>query len=362
MTWSSLLLRLLSAAGVAIALMVASLFLSWASRSARARMRRARSGAHAGSYPQFQGVTGTIKLLAQGLVIPEGEDPVILLAAPIAALGLAIGVWAVIPLGPGELQVVDLEIGALYVVAFWALAPLPVIMAGWGSGNGHAGVEALRAASQTTGYAMPVILMMLVPVVLSGSLSLQTIVEAQTVPYTLSAPLAALLFIIAGTAARGVEVVTPYLTVYGGMMFGAFRLAEVINSFTVSVVFSVLFLGGWRGPWVAQVPWLGVVWLLLKAFVVYIVLVLFWTALPRLRMDQHLAFSWTFMVPLGLTVLSAVALVEKLIDRLGVTSPWGRSLALLATNMLIGLGLVAVLVGVERARQRLGTARVGEGR
>ncbi len=139
------------------------------------------------------------------------------------------------------------------------------------------------------------------------------------------------------------EIVAGYFTEYSGMMFGAFYLAEFINNFTASIIFTVLFLGGWRGPWVAQVPLLGPVWLLLKSFVVFNVLILFWAAMPRLRIDQVLSFNWKFLVPLGLVVLLAVAFVDKLMVEVGITGEWAKSAGLLGTNLLLGAVVVGIL-------------------
>jgi NADH-quinone oxidoreductase subunit H len=376
MIWSELLLRVLGAFGMAMVPLLAILFLIWESRKVIARMQDrlgpTNAGTYAGPYALFQSFADAIKILTKELIIPEGADRVVFVAAPILVVTVAIAVWAVIPLGPRGLQVVDFEVGAFYVVAISSLAPFAMIMAGWSSRNKYAEVGAFRAVSQIISYEVPLVLALLVPVMLSGSLSLQEIIRAQRVPYILSVPLAAFIFFIASTAEVGrlpfelaeadSELVAGYCTEYSGMMFGAFYLAEFINNFTVSVVFSVLFLGGWRGPWVMEIPLLGVVWLFLKAFLVFNVLVLFWAGMPRLRIDQVLSFNWKFMVPLGLVVLVAVALVDKGMAYLGVTSVWWRSAGLLATNVALGAGIVVALTRFERARVLRRSARVVGGR
>jgi NADH-quinone oxidoreductase subunit H len=183
-------------------------------------------------------------------------------------------------------------------------------------------------------------------VLLTGSLSLQEIIKAQRVPHGALVPMAALIYFLAMVAELGrlpfelaeadSEIVAGYFTEYSGMMFGAFYLAEFINNLTASVVFSVLFLGGWRGPWVDQLPLLGAFWLLLKAFLVFNVLVLFWAAMPRLRIDQVLAFNWKFLTPLGLLTLIVVALADKLLATAGIVDPWGRAVGLVGANVLLG--------------------------
>jgi len=238
-----------------------------------------------------------------------------------------------------------------------------MIMAGWSSRNKYAEVGAFRAVSQIVGYEIPQVLSLLIPVMLSGSLSLQSIIRAQDVPYILVAPVAALVFFLASAAEVGrlpfelaeadSEIVAGFFTEYSGMMFGAFYLGEFINNLTASVIFSVLFLGGWRGPWVDQVPLLGIVWLMLKALLVFNVLVLFWAAMPRLRIDQVLAFNWKFLVPLGLAELLTVALVDKAMVTAGVTGGIERAAGLLAANLLLGLAVAGVLSQTSRStRQR----------
>ena len=356
-----LLRRLGGSVAMALVPLVVVVLLIWESRKVIARMQDrlgpTNAGTYAGPFALFQTVADAIKILTKELIIPVGADRVVFVIAPIMIIAVAIAVWAVIPLGPQGLQVVDLDVGAFYVVAVSSLAPFSMIMAGWSSRNKYAEVGAFRAVSQIIGYEVPQILALLVPVLLTGSLSLQEIIRAQNVPHVISAPLAALVFFLASVAEVGrlpfelaeadSEIVAGYFTEYSGMMFGAFYLAEFINTFTTSMLFAILFLGGWRGPWVQQVPVLGAVWLLLKAFLVFNVLNLFWAAMPRLRIDQVLAFNWKFMVPLGLVVLMVVATADKLLMNAGIATGWRRSLGLLAANVVLGLIVIGFLFWYE---------------
>lgn len=365
--WRSVLNALLGAFAMAIFPLAAVIFLIWEARKVMARMQDrlgpTNAGTYAGPFALFQTFADAIKILTKELIIPTGADRGVFVMAPVLMVAVAIAVWAVIPLGPTGLQVVDLDIGAFYVVAISSLAPFSMIMAGWSSRNKYAEVGAFRAVSQIVGYEIPQVLSLLIPVMLSGSLSLQSIIRAQDVPYILVAPVAALVFFLASAAEVGrlpfelaeadSEIVAGFFTEYSGMMFGAFYLGEFINNLTASVIFSVLFLGGWRGPWVDQVPLLGIVWLMLKALLVFNVLVLFWAAMPRLRIDQVLAFNWKFLVPLGLAELLTVALVDKAMVTAGVTGGIERAAGLLAANLLLGLAVAGVLSQTSRStRQR----------
>ncbi len=365
--WRSVLNALLGAFAMAIFPLAAVIFLIWEARKVMARMQDrlgpTNAGTYAGPFALFQTFADAIKILTKELIIPTGADRGVFVMAPVLMVAVAIAVWAVIPLGPTGLQVVDLDIGAFYVVAISSLAPFSMIMAGWSSRNKYAEVGAFRAVSQIVGYEIPQVLSLLIPVMLSGSLSLQSIIRAQDVPYILVAPVAALVFFLASAAEVGrlpfelaeadSEIVAGFFTEYSGMMFGAFYLGEFINNLTASVIFSVLFLGGWRGPWVDQVPLLGIIWLMLKALLVFNVLVLFWAAMPRLRIDQVLAFNWKFLVPLGLAELLTVALVDKAMVTAGVTGGIERAAGLLAANLLLGLAVAGVLSQTSRStRQR----------
>ena len=366
--WLNLLWRFAGAVAMAMVPLVAVVFLIWESRKVIARMQDrlgpTNDGTWAGPWALFQTVADTIKILTKELIIPEGADRGVFIAAPILVVWVAIAPWAVIPLGPpgSGLQVVDLDVGVFLVVAISSLAPFSMIMAGWSSRNKYAEVGAFRAVSQIIGYEVPLVLALLVPVMLSGSMSLQGIIAAQSVPYIVSVPLVALVYFLAMLAEVGrlpfelaeadSELVAGYFTEYSGMMFGSFYLAEFINTFTGSVLFSIFFLGGWRGPWVAQVPVLGAVWLLLKAFLVFNVLNLFWAAMPRLRIDQVLTFNWKFLLPLGLVMFLVVALVDKLLWYAGVPEGWARAAGLLLSNVVMGLVVAGMLTRLRRTLDR----------
>jgi len=366
--WVLLLVRFAGAVAMAMVPLMTILFLIWESRKVIARMQDrlgpTNAGTWAGPWALFQTIADGIKILTKELIIPEGADRGVFIAAPILVVSVAVALWAVIPLGPpgSGLQVVDLDVGAFYVVAISSLAPFSMIMAGWSSRNKYAEVGAFRAVSQIIGYEVPLVLALLVPVMLSGSMSLQGIIAAQDVPYIVSVPLVALIYFLAMLAEVGrlpfelaeadSELVAGYFTEYSGMMFGSFYLAEFINTFTAAVVFSILFLGGWRGPWVAQVPVLGAVWLLLKAFLVFNVLNLFWAAMPRLRIDQVLVFNWKFLLPLGLVMFLMVALVDKLLWYAGVPEGWARAGGLLLANVVMGLVLAGMLTRLRRTLDR----------
>ncbi|MBN1922544.1 MAG: NADH-quinone oxidoreductase subunit H [Anaerolineae bacterium] len=345
---------------------VSVLILIWVARKVIARMQDRlgpnNSGTWAGPYALFQTLADAIKILTKELIIPEGADLWVFLAAPAVVLGSALLVWLVIPFGP-TLQGMDPDIGIFYVVVITPFALFAMIMAGWSSRNKYAALGTFRAVAQIISYEIPQFLSLLIPIMLTGSLSLQHLVLAQQLPFALVLPIPALIYFLAMTAEVGrlpfeqaeadAEIVAGYFTEYSGMMFGSFYLAEFINNFSVSLIFATLFLGGWRGPWVMEVPLLGPVWLLLKGFLVFLVLMLFWGAMPRLRIDQILNINWKFLTPLALVMLIVVAWVNRLAFDQGATTLVARAPWLFAANLVVGLVTIGLLkLSSQRAQRR----------
>ena len=354
---ADLIVHIIGAVSMALVPVVAVIFLIWEARKVIARiqdrMGPTSDGTYAGPFALFQTFADAIKIFTKELIIPKGIDKGVFIAAPIIVITVAIASWAVIPLGPSGLQVVDFDLGVFFIIAMCSFTPFSMILAGWSSRNKYADVGAFRAVSQIISYEVPLVLSLLVPVLLTGSMSLQDIVRAQKVPYIFVVPVSALVFFIASTAEVGrlpfelaeadSEIVAGYFTEYSGMLFGSFYLAEFINNFTSAIVFSIIFLGGWQGPGVATFPLLGIVWILLKAFAVFNIYMLFWAAMPRLRIDQVLSFNWKFMVPLALVNLLLVAFADKAVTTYFQPGMWLRGGALLLTNIVI-LAIVFVIL------------------
>jgi NADH-quinone oxidoreductase subunit H len=367
--FANLAVRAVGAFVMAFLPIAAVIFLIWEARKAIARVQDrvgpTNSGTYAGPFALFQTVADAIKIITKELIIPAGIDKGVFIAAPIIVISVSVMMWAVIPLGPKGMQVVDFDLGVFFIIAISSLTPFAMILAGWSSHNKYADVGAFRAVSQIISYEVPLVLAVLVPVLISGSMSLQEIIYAQKIPYIFVVPVSAMIYFLAGTAEVGrlpfelaeadSEIVAGYFTEYSGMFFGAFYLAEFINNFSTSIVFSILFLGGWQGPGVAQFPILGIVWITVKAFIVFNVFMLFWAAMPRLRIDQVLSFNWKFLVPLALTNIITVAIVDKIITIYVKPGVWLRAGALLIVNIFI-IGLLILylqIVGYRMKRRKM---------
>ncbi len=369
--WVSLIVKVVGGLALAIGPLTAVLFLIWYARKVigriQDRMGPTNDGTAAGPFALLQAVADAIKMLTKEFVFPKERDRVVFLIAPVLAVAVAVAVWAVIPFGPQGMQFVDLNIGVFYVVALASLAFFAMLMAGWSSHNKYANLGAFRAVSMIVSYEIPQMLALLVPVMLAGSMGMQGLVRAQEVPFIVMVPVPALIYFLAMTAEVGrlpfeqaeadAEIVAGYFVEYSGMLFGAFYLAEFINNLSASFVFTVLFLGGWRGPWVEQAPVLGLVWISLKAFLVFTLLTFFWGAMPRLRIDHILGFSWKFLTPLALVMLVVVALVDKAVQAAGLTSPWSRAGWLFLANVAVALVTAALLYRAERRQQAAREAR-----
>ncbi len=366
-----LIMALLSALVVVSVPFIAIMGLIWASRKIIARLQDRYgpndSGVSAGPYAIFQTVADAIKILTKELIIPEHADRPVFILAPILVVLIALAVWAVIPFGPAGMQGVDLNIGLFYIVAIASLVLFSMMMAGWSSGNKYADVGAFRAISQIISYEVPEVLALITVVMLVGSLSMQDIVRFQQIPLIVALPIPAFIYLMALTAEVGrlpfeiaeadAEIVAGYFIEYSGMMFGAFYLAEFINIFAGSLLFSIVFLGGWQGPFVASVPILGAVWLLIKGLIIFTLFMFFWGAMPRMRIDHILNFSWKFLTPLGLVMVIVVALVDAAARAAGITSMVGRSLILLLANGVVAAGTFWILRKVEARMQQRELAR-----
>jgi NADH-quinone oxidoreductase subunit H len=263
----------------------------------------------------LQSVADAVKLLAKELIVPYEADRVPFLLAPLVVLVPSLIVWSVIPWGPG-LNVTDLNVGVLFVLAMGVFPTIGILMAGWSSGNKYAVLGGMRAAAQLISYEIPMVIVVIVPVLLAGTMSLRGIVEAQSGwwfgLFFPVGPIALLLFLVAGIAEVNrspfdlpeaeSEIVAGFHTEYSGMAFALFFLAEYANTFALAAMATILFLGGWLGPILPPF-----VWFFLKAYLVFLVAVWIRGTLPRLRYDQLMHFAWKGALPVALVTVGVAA-------------------------------------------------------
>jgi len=284
----------------------------WLERRGLARMQARLGPNRTGPFGLLQPVADAIKVLLKEDIVPTKADQIVHWLAPLVAFVPALMIFAVVPFQDGAL-LADLNIGILYVVAISSVSTLGIFMAGWGSSNKYTLLGAMRDVASVVSYEIPVVLAAAGIVLLAGSLSLNQIVMAQDIPFILLQPLGFLLFFIGGCAEinrspfdlmeADSEIVAGFHTEYSGMKFALFYLVEYAETLAISAIIATLFLGGWRGP--VLPPWL---WLLVKIIAVFFVIVWIRATVPRVRIDQLMAFAWKFLLPLALINLVITAI------------------------------------------------------
>ncbi len=264
---------------------------------------------------------------------------------------------AVIPFGPA-LVGVDLSVGVLYLVALGSIGIMAALMAGWSSNNKYALLAGFRVVAQLLSYEIPMVLAMLTPVLLVGSMRTQQLSEAQSLylgPINLGLgwfvfllPGAFLIFFIAALAEAEQtpfdlleaesELIAGFHIEYSGMKFAMFFLAQFLNSFFLGAIAVFLFLGGWQGPFADQIPLLGPIYFLAKAFFIYVVVQWIKGTFPRVRIDQMMSFAWKVLVPLVL----ALILIQMIVLKLPMPS-WIGYILILAANIGAVLAVLVIL-------------------
>lgn len=361
--WVTVVMTLIGVVAISVFVLLVDIFLVWVERKVVARFQDRLGPNRVGPFGLIQPIADVIKLLIKEDITPEGADRVVYNLAPIMALATVLLLWAVIPLAP-TIVGTDVNVGVLYVVAIGALSTLGIIMAGWASNNKYALVGAFRTVAQMVSYEVPMVIALMVPVILAGSMGINSIVMAQSpVWFVILAPIAALIVLITSIAELGrapfdlieaeSEIVAGFHIEYTGMKFGMFYAGELLHALTIGGLFSSLFLGGWRGPGVETYPILGVIYFFIKAFFIYWVIMWSKYSLPRIRIDHMLNFNWKFLTPLSLIVLIVTAILHKLLE----ASPYW----LYVSGMLIANVLIAfVTLQILRSKARFERKRVAE--
>jgi NADH-quinone oxidoreductase subunit H len=358
------------------------IFLIWVERKVAARIQDRVGPNRVGPYGLLQTIADAIKLIIKENITPAGADKLVYNAAPIMVVMAVLLIWAVIPFSPLHVGV-DLETGALYFVAVASIGTLGVMLAGWSSNNKYALLGAFRVVAQLVSYEVPMVFALLVPVLLASSMSMQTIVEAQRgMWFFIMAPIAGLIFFISSQAETGrapfdlleaeSEIVAGFNIEYSGMKFGLFFAGEFMHVFTNGVLMAVLFFGGWVGPFVDQVPFiLGPLYLFAKATVWYLFSLLIRNTVPRLRIDQMMAFNWKFLVPVSIVNFVLVALAFKVCQLVGI-SPSAenandflanipQTVVLLVVNAAMGLYILNTVRNMGRQARLIEEARIPAG-
>ena len=285
-----------------------------------------------GPWGIFQVIADVLKMLIKEIFAVDKADKLLYSIAPILVLIGSVGAFSFMPWNKGA-TILDFNVGIFLMTAISSIGVIGIFIAGWSSNNKYSVISAMRVAVQMISYEMSLGLCLIAAVVLTGTMQVSGIVEAQSGPFGwlifqghIPAIIAFVVFLITGNAEanRGPfdlaeaesELTAGYHTEYSGMGFGFFYLAEYLNLFIVAGVASMVFLGGWMPIHIGvegfdkvmdYIP--GIVWFLGKAFaLVWVLMWIRWT-FPRLRIDQILKLEWKYLMPLSLLNLVIMTIV-----------------------------------------------------
>jgi NADH-quinone oxidoreductase subunit H len=315
--WLDLAIRVAAVVGVFLTL---PLIVGQAEHKVMAHMQGRLGPMYAGAYHGWaQLVADGVKFVQKESVTPAAADKPVFQLAPFVALFPYLVILLVIPIGPGGLVAQRLDIGLFLVLAILGFGVVSVLMASWSSANKYSLLGGLRAAAQLLGYELPFVLAAASVAMAAGTLSLSGIVAAWRPWWLLWQLPAMVVFFVAGLAEirrppfdmpiADSELVFGYLTEYTGLRFAFFLLAEYVGIVVIAALTTVLFLGGWKGPFGLDTQ-LGWLWTLVKVFAVSFVVIWLRVAYPRLREDQLQRLCWLVLVPLALLQLVLTAAVK----------------------------------------------------
>lgn len=315
-----------------IVLLTGFAYLTWFERKLIARFQLRVGPNRAWIFGLGHPIADALKMIFKEEIIPSGADKVLFVMAPALAIAPALLMFAVIPVGPSvnlfgreiPLVVADVNIGVLWVLAVSGIGTYGIILGGWASNNKYSLLGALRTSSQMLSYELPMGVLLISALMLYGTLNLNEIVTANLPWYfRVWLLLAFPLYFITMLAETGRkpfdfpetenELVAGFQTEYGSIKFALFYMTEYLHILGASGVAVSVFFGGWRGPFVDQVPVLGLFYFAAK--VIALVFLFIWASasVPRPRYDQLLRFCWTFLFPLSLVYMVITAVMVVLI-------------------------------------------------
>lgn len=348
--------------------LVTVIFLIWIERKVAARVQDRIGPNRVGPFGLLQSVADAVKMITKEDITPTGADKFIYNLAPIIAFASVVLIWAVIPFTPLHIGA-DLSIGILYFVAVASIGTVKIMIAGWSSNNKYALLGAFRTIAQLLSYEVPLVLALLIPVMISGTMSMQELVRQQSgMWFFFMAPVAAIMFFIANLAETGrapfdlleaeSEIIAGYNIEYSGFKWGMFMAGEFMHAFTACLLTAVVFLGGWWGPGVEQLPVLGFIYLGLKTGVVYLFALILRSTVPRVRIDQLMALNWKWLVPISVANVLVTAFLLQVIKSLGLAPVDGtlgaalpQTIILLIGNLLLGLVVFNFIRNIGRSER-----------
>jgi len=276
----------------------------------------------------LQPIADALKLLLKEIIVPAKASKALFVIAPVMTIMPALAAWSVVPFGP-EVALANINAGLLFVMAITSLEVYGVIVAGWASNSKYAFLGAMRASAQMVSYEIAMGFVLVIVLMVSGSLNLSAIVDKQTHGVFADMGLNFLswnwlpllpmfgVYIISGIAETArhpfdvvegeSEIVAGHMVEYSGMSFAMFFLAEYANMILISMLATLMFLGGWDAPLgiLSFIP--GWIWLGIKTFLVVSIFIWVRASFPRYRFDQIMRLGWKVFIPLTVVYLIIVA-------------------------------------------------------
>jgi NADH-quinone oxidoreductase subunit H len=310
------ILTFAEALALLVPLLIGVAYLTYAERKVLAAMQLRKGPNVVGWFGLLQPFADALKMIMKETIIPAGSNRLLFLMAPMLTFGLAMIAWAVIPVNEGW-AIADINVGILYLFAISSLGVYGIIIAGWASNSKYAFLGAMRSAAQMVSYEVSMGFVMVSVLLCVGSLNLTDIVLAQRkIWFCLPLFPMFIVFFISTLAETNrspfdlpegeSEIVAGFFVEYSAMAFALFFLGEYANMILMSGMTTILFLGGWLGPF-GILPQLGPIWFILK--VCFCLFVFLWVraTFPRYRYDQLMRLGWKVFLPLSLIWLTLTA-------------------------------------------------------
>jgi NADH-quinone oxidoreductase subunit H len=294
----------------------AGLTVIWLERKLLGRMMD-RRGTQVGLIGLGQNFADGIKTLLKAIIIPADADKKVYTWAVVMIIATSALLLGLVPWSD-TFYAVNVPLALLLGLAVFSLAPFAILLGGWASNNKYTVIGGMRAAAQLIAYEVPLLLVVVSVVIMTGSMNFNEIVNWQESNILLIVPLiiGAITFFVAGLAEvervpfdlpeAEAELVEGWQTEYGGFRWGLIMLSDYLRAYIVCALFAILFLGGWSGP--GPIP--GAIWLLLKTFFLFFIMVWVRAAMVRIRTDQILTIGWRRLLPLAIINLVIVILIK----------------------------------------------------
>jgi NADH-quinone oxidoreductase subunit H len=355
---------------------VVTLLMIWAERRVVARMQSRPGPNRNGPFGLLQSLADGVKLALKEDIIPAAADKLVFIIAPVISTVTCFLSFAVIPFGPEvripwtsihtPLQLTDLNVATLFILAVAGIGVYGIVLAGWSSGSTYPLLGGLRSSAQVISYEIAMGLALVSVFLYSGSMSTSAIVASQqTIWWVLPLFPSFVIYVIAMVGetnrapfdlpeAEG-ELVGGFHTEYSSLKFALFFLAEYVNMVTVSALATTLFLGGWRAPWPLSL-WHGAnhgywpaIWFVVKLCMFLFFFIWLRGTLPRLRYDQFMRFGWKRLIPFALVWVMAVSVVRAM-DKFGDLQRRERIMILVGGVLVLALLWLAIDMVTNREK------------